>query len=110
MGNGGRDVIWSWDGGVRGYKNGATVAMGAGGPLGLLVIAVVAGVISGVAEALGALFNTTFGFLETKYGFLDLGSIDDNLSLPIISGCCILGFIKVLGQAAAAFSSCSWFS
>jgi hypothetical protein len=35
----------------------------AGGPFGLLVIAVVAGVISGVAEALGALFNTTFGFL-----------------------------------------------
>jgi hypothetical protein len=70
MRNGGRDVIWSWDGGVRGYaKNGTTVAMGAGGPLGLLVIAVVAGVISGVAEALGALFNTAFGFLETEYVF-----------------------------------------
>jgi hypothetical protein len=37
----------------------------AAGPFGLfkLVIAVVGGVISGVAEALGALFNTTFGFL-----------------------------------------------
>ena len=103
-------MIWSWDGGVRGYKNGATVAMGAGGPLGLLVIAMVAGVISGVAEALGALFNTLMVSWKLNMVFLDLGSIDDNLSLPIISGCCILGFIKVLGQAATAFSSCSWFS
>ena len=39
IGNGGRDVMWSWDGSVRGYKNSAMVAMGAGGPLGLLVIA-----------------------------------------------------------------------
>lgn len=38
---------------------------------------------------------------------LDLGPIDDNLSLPVISGCCILGFIKALGLAATAFS---WFS
>ena len=60
MRNGGRDVIWSWDGGVRGYadaKNGAKVGMGGGGPLGLLVIAMVAGVVSGVAEALGVLFK-----------------------------------------------------
>ena len=63
MRNGGRDVTWSWDGGVRGYseaKNGAKVGMGAGGPLGLLAIAVVAGVVSGVAEALGTLLNTAF--------------------------------------------------
>lgn len=67
MRNGGKDVIWSWDGGVRGYANASNgetaVAMGAGGPFGLLVIAIVAGLISGVAEALGALLNTTFGFL-----------------------------------------------
>jgi hypothetical protein len=63
MRNGGRDVVWSWDGGVRGFAgNGATEAMGAGGPLGLLVIALVSGVVSGVAEALGAfrLFQTGF--------------------------------------------------
>jgi len=92
MRNGGKDLTWSWDGGVRGYADGAKEAMGAGGPLGLLVIALVAGVVSGVAEA------------------LDLGSIDDNLSLPIISGCCIYGFIKVLELAANAFSPSSWFS
>ncbi|KAF8800119.1 hypothetical protein BYT27DRAFT_7056244, partial [Phlegmacium glaucopus] len=86
MRNGGRDVVWSWDGGVRSLAH-ANGGLGAGGPLGLSVIAVVAGVISGVAEA------------------LDLGSIDDNLSLPIISGCFILGFIKVLGLAANAFST-----
>jgi diacylglycerol kinase (CTP) len=114
MRNGGRDVTWSWNGGVMGYselKNGSEIATDGGGPLGLLVIALVAGVVSGVAEALGAWFNAAFGFLETEYGFfLDLGSIDDNLSLPIISGCCILGFIKVLGLAAPAFSPSSWFS
>lgn len=109
--NGGRDVVWSWDEGVRGLGQGdASVGMGAGGPLGLLVIAVVSGVISGVAEALGAFFfflaRDFWVFLETNYQ-LDLGSIDDNLSLPIISGCFILGFIKVLGLAATAFS---WFS
>jgi diacylglycerol kinase (CTP) len=95
MRNDGRDVTWSWNGSVRGYselKNGSEIAMDGGGPLGLLVIALVAGVVSGVAEA------------------LDLGSIDDNLSLPIISGFCILGFIKVLGLAATAFSPSSWFS
>jgi len=65
-------VIWSWDGGVRDYAKAnndeSYETEVAGGPFGLLVIAVVVGVI--VAKALG-----------------DLGSIDDNLSLPIISGC-----------------------
>lgn len=115
MRNGGRDVIWSWDGGVRGYAevdNGASTAMGAGGPFGLLVIAIVSGAISGVAEALGASLNTRFfvSSILNMLFFIDLGSIDDNLSLPIISGCCILGFIKVLGLAAAAFTPSSWFS
>ncbi|KAI0799995.1 hypothetical protein C8Q74DRAFT_1444007 [Fomes fomentarius] len=45
---------------------------------GLTTLGVVSGVISGVAEA------------------LDLGSLDDNLTLPIISGGCIWGFFKVL--------------
>jgi amino acid permease len=35
----------------------AGVALGAGGPLGLLVIAVVTGVISGVTEALGVFLH-----------------------------------------------------
>jgi hypothetical protein len=50
--------------------------MGAGGPLGLLAIALVADVDSGVAEALGALFNTAFGFLETEYDFFFRSRID----------------------------------
>ncbi|OBZ66342.1 CTP-dependent diacylglycerol kinase 1 [Grifola frondosa] len=50
----------------------------AGKWLGLSVLTVVSGLVSGVAEA------------------LDLGSLDDNLTLPIISGGCIWGFFKIL--------------
>ena len=116
MRNGGRDVTWSWNGGVRRlpHPDSPAVAMGAGGPFGLLLISVVAGVVSGVAEALGALlfFVQSFFFLRrgSNQCLLDLGSIDDNLSLPIISGCCILGFIKALGLVATSFSASSWFS
>ncbi|KAI0752964.1 hypothetical protein C8Q80DRAFT_1097757 [Daedaleopsis nitida] len=46
--------------------------------VGLTTLGVVSGLISGVAEA------------------LDLGSMDDNLTLPIISGGCIWGFFKAL--------------
>ena len=54
-------MVWSWDGGVRALAHtvageAVSVDMGVGGPLGLLVIAATAGVISGVAEALGAFF------------------------------------------------------
>lgn len=72
MRNGGRDVVWSWDGGVRNFAHGAeNGTMGAGGPLGLLVISVVAGAVSGVAEALGALplLETFFWFLGTNSCF-----------------------------------------
>ncbi|KAF8148399.1 hypothetical protein B0H34DRAFT_802939 [Crassisporium funariophilum] len=93
---GGRDVSWAWEGGVRaavgsGVGEGRE-GLGAGGAIGLLAIGLVAGVVSGVAEA------------------LDLGSVDDNLTLPIISGGCILGFMKLLGLGAAAYSGSSWFS
>lgn len=66
MRNGSKDLTWSWDGGVIGHTE---ARIGAGGPLGLLVIALVAGVVSGVAEALGALFNTAFGFLKLTMVF-----------------------------------------
>ncbi|KAI0323648.1 hypothetical protein GY45DRAFT_1264261 [Cubamyces sp. BRFM 1775] len=46
--------------------------------IGLGTLGTVCGLISGTAEA------------------LDLGSLDDNLTLPIISGGCIWGFFKVL--------------
>ncbi|KAF9463181.1 hypothetical protein BDZ94DRAFT_1164259 [Collybia nuda] len=84
--NNGVDVSWSWSDGVRsestllsrlGYT-GLGLA-GAGGWPGLGVIGLLAGLVSGVAEA------------------LDLGSLDDNLTLPIISGGCILGFLKLIG-------------
>ena len=53
MRNGGHDISWAWKGGVRQLIGGEPTSTGAGGLLGLLVISVVAGLVSGVAEALG---------------------------------------------------------
>ncbi len=66
------EPIWSWEDGVAG-----TSGVLAGG-LGLGVVSVVSGLVSGVAEA------------------LDLGSLDDNLTLPILSGGCLFAFFKCL--------------
>jgi len=54
-----------------------------GGWVGLVVIGVVAGLVSGVAEA------------------LDLGSWDDNLTLPVIAGSCLWIFLRVFGLASS---------
>ena len=65
--------------------------MGAGGLLGLLAIAVVPGLVSGVA-VLGMFLpglRLTFAALIFII-LLDLGSSDDNLTLPLISGGCTL--------------------
>ena len=51
---GGAQLTWSWDDGVRQVLNdGVTKNLGAGGATGLLTIAVVSGLVSGIAEALG---------------------------------------------------------
>ncbi|KDQ54037.1 hypothetical protein JAAARDRAFT_38630 [Jaapia argillacea MUCL 33604] len=85
---------WSWDEGViventqynwlpepvKDYLRQLDVfPINTSGWLGIGMISTVAGVVSGVAEA------------------LDVGSLDDNLTLPIISGSCIWGFFKLLG-------------
>jgi diacylglycerol kinase (CTP) len=73
-----------------------------GGWLGLGVLGVVAGLVAGVAEALGTLtfflvIPVVMVVLTTRcVMFIDLGSLDDNLTLPIISGGCIWGFFKFL--------------
>ena len=36
---------------------------------------------------------------------LNLRSLDDNLTLPIICGGCILGFLKLLGMTASWLTS-----
>ncbi|KAG6837142.1 hypothetical protein H0H93_014047 [Arthromyces matolae] len=89
------ELSWSWEKGVLASSNAPISILpslgitgpglaGAAGALGLSVISLVTGVVTGVAEA------------------LDLGSLDDNLTLPIISGGCILGFIKLLGLFSSA--------
>ncbi|KAJ8082302.1 Diacylglycerol kinase [Marasmius tenuissimus] len=73
------DISWWLDGGVNAGQSG----YGFGGYLGLALISVCAGIISAVAEA------------------LDLGSLDDNLTLPILSGGCLFGLLKLLGVVSS---------
>ena len=82
------DPIWSWEGGVTGT---GVLA----GWAGLTLISVVSGLISGVSEALGASYIAIVSDLLTDSP-ADLGSLDDNLTLPIIAGGCLLGFFRGL--------------
>ncbi|KAH7909171.1 hypothetical protein BJ138DRAFT_1181212 [Hygrophoropsis aurantiaca] len=83
------DLTWSWEQGVSpaflGYSSSSDDVAKTGGWAGLAVISLFAGLVTGVAEA------------------LDLGSIDDNLSLPIIAGGCIWGLLKLLGNFSGSF-------
>ncbi|KAJ3726539.1 hypothetical protein DFJ43DRAFT_561634 [Lentinula guzmanii] len=74
------DVTWFWDEGV--FGSGVF-----GGWLSLGLVTIFAGLVSGIAEA------------------LDLGSLDDNLTLPIISGGCLWAFFKVLGVVSRSWIS-----
>ncbi|KAG2159217.1 uncharacterized protein EDB93DRAFT_272131 [Suillus bovinus] len=79
---------WSWDAGVSSTFSGGSAEGGKvfSGWAGLVVVTICTGLVSGVAEA------------------LDLGSVDDNLSLPIIAGGCLWGLFKVLGWLGDIFS------
>ncbi|KAH9000539.1 hypothetical protein EDB86DRAFT_3063773 [Lactarius hatsudake] len=94
---GGVDPTWDWTRGVSGSGvDGSSLGQGVktilreagfeglptGGVVGLAIISVFSGLVTGIAEA------------------LDLGKLDDNVTLPIISGGCIWGFLKLF----------SWFS
>ncbi|KAJ7594089.1 hypothetical protein C8J56DRAFT_820430 [Mycena floridula] len=77
------DITWTWENGVA-ASPGFLGLQGKGlgglaGWTGLATIGIVAGLVSGVAEA------------------LDLGSWDDNLTLPIIAGACLFSFFKLVG-------------
>ncbi|KAF7329226.1 hypothetical protein MKEN_00183300 [Mycena kentingensis (nom. inval.)] len=77
-------------GGVAGAYDPTAGAMttparfGVGGWLGLVATTICAGLVSGVAEA------------------LDLGGMDDNLTLPIISGGALMAFFRLWGWAVGA--------
>jgi hypothetical protein len=44
----------------------------------------------------------SFVFLSLMFCRVDLGSLDDNLTLPIISGGCLFGLFKLLGLFSSA--------
>lgn len=79
-----------------------------GGWVGLAVISIVSGLVTGIAEALGGSFFPSFPFAESRWDFdltndengTDVGQLDDNLTLPILSGGCIWGLLRLF----------SWFS
>lgn len=94
---GGAEPAWDWTRGVSGpgvdhspigqsvkavLRDAGISGLPTGGWMGLAVISIVSGVVTGIAEA------------------LDLGNLDDNLTLPILSGGCIWGLLKLF----------SWFS
>lgn len=86
-----RDTFSKW--GWQGVKT--------GGWVGLSVIGVVAGLVAGVAEALGAILllftlGAAINHTSCLYTSTDLGSLDDNLTLPIISGGCLWSFFKLM--------------
>ncbi|KIY49692.1 hypothetical protein FISHEDRAFT_8014, partial [Fistulina hepatica ATCC 64428] len=68
-------LTWTWEQGVASSAAGAPIASGW---FGILAISLVAGLVSAVAEA------------------LDLGSLDDNLTLPIISGGCLFAMFRFI--------------
>ncbi|KAI0795610.1 hypothetical protein C8Q75DRAFT_791342 [Abortiporus biennis] len=72
--------VWRWDTGAltQAAADVATTSNWTAGWTGIGLISVFSGIVSGVAEA------------------LDLGNLDDNLTLPIISGGCIWGFMSLL--------------
>jgi hypothetical protein len=72
-----------------------------GGWLGLGITSVTAGLVTSVAEALGIPVDRAVFVHLTHCVFLDLGDLDDNLTLPILSGGCIWAMFKTVSWLAA---------
>jgi len=73
MGNGLEEAQWQWNQGCN------------GGWPGLMMLGVGAGLITSLIEA------------------MDLGSLDDNLTLPVLGGGALWGWLKLLGSCSLAF-------
>lgn len=78
-------LSWTWEGGVGEAFADSSSKMFSGWT-GIATIGVVTGLVTAIAEA------------------LDLGSIDDNLTLPIITGGCLWGLFKILGWLGGVIS------
>jgi diacylglycerol kinase (CTP) len=104
------EVSWSFDGGFsmptddvvgRALREAGLKGFKAGGWLGLGLIGLTAGVVSGIAEALGgpgALSRSCACVLMRVRA--DVGTWDDNLTLPVISGACLWAFFKLMSYMA----------
>lgn len=117
-------LTWSWEGGVSpAFSGGGSSSTAFSGWVGIVTIGIVAGLVSGVAEALGEFCvscgrdgvvrgiegtcksGTNADLVSFALGgVLDLGSVDDNLTLPIITGGCLWGLFKVLGWLGGVFA------
>lgn len=102
-------LSWTWDQGFAlpsaGPVRDVLEAVGVkgvptGGWLGLSLIGLVAGAVTGVAEALGTLLSAPLSSHHAHQRFIDLGSLDDNLTLPIITGSCLWAFFKLLSYVS----------
>ena len=74
----------------------------------LACVAVVGGLLAGFAEAIGAFLLASSHFAQHTHGLfpsftrllsrsrIDIGSLDDNLTLPIVSGGLIWAFFKFI--------------
>lgn len=95
-------LTWTWQDGVSqsfigGTRGGSGSSPTFAGWVGLLTIGVFAGLVTGIAEALGTCYMLCTWRLTRLISWVDLGEVDDNLSLPIIAGGCLWGLFKMLG-------------
>lgn len=98
-------LSWTWEGGAGNSVSNAGGANVFGGWPGAVIIGVVVGFVTAVAEALGEFRIYSLSYSREADGIhTDLGSVDDNLSLPVITGGCIWGLFKVLGWLGSVFS------
>jgi len=100
--NKGRDISWAWHGGIRLATGDQPTSIGVGGLLGLSQLQQVSWAV--LWRRL-VCFSLARGQCSRYISLLDLRSLDDDLTLSIISGGYILGLLKLLRTAALWLTS-----